>query len=302
MTLLIVGGTSKVGRTLTEAALATRAVRVTTRTPGSPAALALARAGAEVVAADLRDPASLRRAVAGVTQLVASAHGFPGSRGNDVSNVDRDGHLALLEAARGAGVGRFLYLSALGAGPRAPVDLFRVKWEIEQALAVSGLAWTSLRAAAFMEFWADLVGRPVLEKGSTVLLGRGQNPINFVSAGDVARLALKLLDDPGAIGRVVELGGPENLTMTEVAERFGRAAGRAPVIRRVPPVVLQAVGATLGRLVKPVGRVLGASLLMDAAPMAFDPSPTLARWPMKLTRLDEVIAATVAARQATARP
>jgi NADH dehydrogenase len=290
MTLLVIGGTSKVGQVLVPLALRTRKVRVATRSPGSGVALALGAAGAELVQADLRDPASLERALRGVTQVVASAHGFPGSRGNDVQNVDLAGHRSLIEAARRAGVGRFLYISAVGARPDAPVDLFRAKWEIEQRLAASGLPWTSLRATAFMEFWAELVGRPVLEKGWTVLLGGGRNPINFVSAGDVARLALTLLDDPGAVGQVVELGGPENLTLEEVATRFGRAAGRAPMVRRVPLPVLRFLRATLGCAVRPVGRVLGASILTDTEDMTFDPSPTLARWPMRLTSLDELIA------------
>jgi NADH dehydrogenase len=285
----VIGGTSKVGQVLVPLALRSRKVRVATRAPGSEVARALGAAGAELVTADLRDPASLERALRGVTQVVASAHGFPGSRGNDVQSVDLAGHHALIEAAGRAGVERFLYVSAVGARPDAEVDLFRAKWEIEQRLASSALPWTSLRATAFMEFWAELVGRPVLQKGSTVILGGGRNPINFVSAGDVARLALTLLDDPGAVREVVELGGPENLSMEEVAERFGRAAGRAPRVRRVPLPVLRLLRATLGRAVRPAGRVLGASIVTDTEDMTFDPSPTLARWPMRLTSLDEVI-------------
>ena len=227
---------------------------------------------------------------------MASAHGFPGTSGNDVQSVDLAGHRSLIKAAVASGVKRFIYISALGAGPKAPVDLFRAKWAIEQDLATSGLAWTALRASAFMEFWAALVGQPILDRGRTTVFGRGTNPINFVSAGDVARLALRLADDPAAVNQIVEFGGPENLTMLEVVARFERAAGRKARVRHVPLPVMRAMRSTLGHVFKPLGRVIGAGILMDTAQMTFDPTPTLTRWPMKLTMLDEVIARAMAHR------
>jgi uncharacterized protein YbjT (DUF2867 family) len=294
MTLLVVGGTSRVGQVLVPSALATRTVRVATRDPQSTAAKTLGKAGAQIVAADLRNMVSLQSACAGMETVVASAHGFPGAKGNDVQSVDLAGHRNLIKAAVASGVERFIYISALGAGPDVPVDLFRAKWAIEQALAASGLAWTALRASAFMEFWATLVGQPILEHGRTTVFGRGTNPINFVSAGDVSCLALRLADDPAAVNQVVAIGGPENLTMLEVVARFERAADRKARIRHVPLPVMRALRGTVGHVIKPLGRLLSAGILMDTAPLTFDPAPTLMRWPMKLTMLDEVIARAVA--------
>jgi len=290
MTLLVVGGTSKVGRVLVPAALATRQVRITTRDPQSAIARQLAGAGAEVVQADLRDRASLTRALAGVTEVVAAAHGFPGNGDNDVESVDRAGHRNLIGAARTAGALRFVYISAVGAAPDHPVDLFRTKYEIEQALVNSDLEWTSVRATAFMEFWAAFVGQPVLDTGKTTVYGKGRNPINFVSAGDVARLALTLLDDPMSIREVVELGGPENLSMDEVVDRFALAAGRPPKVRHVPLRIMKMLRAAAGRVNPPLGRQVSAAIVMDTTPMTFDPAETLARWPMTLTSLDDIIA------------
>lgn len=285
--LLIIGGTSKVGTALVPMAVDSRRVSVATRTPESPAARSLAGMGAEIVHADLRDRASLDRALNGVTQVVASAHGFRGTKGNGVQSVDDAGHRALIDAAQRTGVGRFVYISAVGAGPHVPVDLYRAKWAIEQALVASKLRWTSVRATPFMESWAALVGRPVLTRGRTTVFGRGDNPINFVSAGDVAVLTHRLLDDPSAVGEIIEIGGPENLSMNEVVERF--AAGRPPKVTHVPRWAMKMIAATVGRLDRPLGRQFAAGLLMDTAPMAFDPAPVLARWPIDLTPLASVI-------------
>lgn len=296
MTMLVVGGTSHVGRVLVPAALATRAVRVATRDSQSLVARQLADAGAQIVAADLRNLGSLQSACAGVQTVVASAHGFPGTKGNDVQSVDLIGHVNLVKAAVDAGVTRFIYISAVGVGPDAPVDLFRAKWQVEQELAASGLAWTCLRAAAFMESWAALVGQPVLDRGSTTVFGLGTNPISFVSAGDVARLALRLADDPGAVNQVVELGGPENLTMLQVVERFERAAGRKAKVRHVPRAMMRIMLASLGRMIKPLGRQIAAGIFIDTAPMTVDSTLTLKRWPMELTTLDQVIERSMATR------
>ena len=290
MTLLVVGGTSRVGQVLVPAALATRAVRVATRDPQSVTARKLFAAGALIVTADLRNAASLQSACAGVDTVVASAHGFPGAKGNDVQSVDLAGHRSLIEVAVASGVKRFIYVSAVGAGPDVPVDLFRAKWTIEQDLAASRLSWTVLRASPFMESWAALVGQPILDRGRTTVFGRGTNPINFVSAGDVARLALRLADDSGAANQIVGIGGPESLTMLDVVARFERAVGRKASVRHVPLSVMWIMRNTIGRIVAPLGRQVAAGILLDTAPMTFDSTPTLMRWPMELTTLEMVIA------------
>jgi uncharacterized protein YbjT (DUF2867 family) len=127
MTLLVVGGTSRVGQVLVPAALATKAVRVATRDPQSVTARKLFDAGAQIVTADLRSAASLHSACAGVDTVVASAHGFPGAKGNDVQSVDLAGHRSLIKVAVASGVKRFIYVSALGAGPDVPVGSRHLK-------------------------------------------------------------------------------------------------------------------------------------------------------------------------------
>jgi uncharacterized protein YbjT (DUF2867 family) len=266
-------------------------VRVTTRDVGSPIARDLAAAGAEVVAADLRDRASLTRATRGVTAVVASAHGFPGVGDNDVESVDRSGHRNLIGAVRSACASRFIYISAVGAAPDHPIDLFRAKYEIEQALASSDLEWTVLRATAFMESWAAMVGDPIRSGRRATVFGRGENPINLVAAGDVARLAVRLLDDMTSIREIVELGGPENLSMNEVVHRFGVATGTTPKVRHVSPAMMAVMRATAGRFNRPLARRITAGLVMDTVPLTFDAAPTLARWPMPVTALDDVIRA-----------
>src|SRR4051812_26471031 len=147
--VLVVGATGALGRPvvrlLRERGVAVRALN---RHPAQ--ANDLAALGAEVVAGDLADPHSLARACAGATRVLAAAHGLLGRGRARSEAVDDVGHRSLI-AARSAGVRRFVYTSGYGVGPDHPIDFFRTKHAIEQALAASGLDAVVLRPTAFME-------------------------------------------------------------------------------------------------------------------------------------------------------
>src|SRR5215217_6035645 len=113
-----------------------------------------------------------------------------------------------------------------GAAPDHPMELFRMKYLAEQELKESGLAWTIIRPTAYMETWAALIGEPLLKSGRTRIFGRGENPINFVSAQDVARFVELAVVDPAMHGEVVEVGGPENLSMNQFAQTFETVSGK----------------------------------------------------------------------------
>src|SRR5260370_5131559 len=85
-----------------------------------------------------------------------------------------------------------------------------------------------------MELWAQLIGQPIREQGKTTIFGRGNNAINFVSVQDVARFVSIALDDPRARNAVIEVGGPEDLTMNQLAEIYARASGRQAKKRHIP--------------------------------------------------------------------
>jgi uncharacterized protein YbjT (DUF2867 family) len=286
--ILVVGATSRVGtRVIPKLLSRGHAVRAMTRTPEK--AESLKEQGAEVVQGDLRDPASLAGACQGVDKVLAAAHGFaPGEANNNVHTVDDLGNRSLIDAARVAGVGHFVFVSILGAAADSPMELFRVKYAIEQYLRASGLGYTILRSAAFMEFWAAMVGEPILTTGKTTIFGSGNNPINFVSAEDVAKFCLIALEDPSAHNQVIQVGGPENLTLNQVAELFEKLGGQPAKISHLPLPMMHLMRV----LVKPFNPMLSlqitGGILMDTTDQSFDPGPTLQLYPVELVRLEKV--------------
>jgi uncharacterized protein YbjT (DUF2867 family) len=298
---LVVGATGSLGRRVVKALRDQgKPVRALTRDRARAADLALL--GAEVVQGDLRDPASLERACQGVARVLSAAHGFDGKDGNSPAGVDAQGNRDLVRVARKAGVRHLVLASAVGAAPENPVDLFRCKFEAEQAVRASGLGFTVLRATAFMEFWAAMIGTPILRTGKVTIFGRGQNPMNFVSVDDVAAYALLALDDPRAEGRTLEVGGPENLTMIEVATIFEKEAGR-PARRTHVPLPLMRFLAVALRPVKPdVARQIAAGVLMDTADMRFEMRETMGPPLTRFTRVAEVARRMAAAERSAANP
>ncbi len=180
--VLVVGATGALGRPVV-VGLRRRGVAVRALSRHPEQGPDLAALGAELVAGDLTDAASLARACTGCTHVMAAAHGLLGRGRWRMETVDDAGHRALIAAARAAGVRRFVYTSAYGAAPASAIDFFRTKHAIEQALAASGLDAVVLRPTAFMEHHAhNFNGKALLEKRKAPLIGPGTKPRNF-SAG-----------------------------------------------------------------------------------------------------------------------
>lgn len=165
-----------------------------------------------------------------------------------------------------------------------------MKYAAEQDLKDSGVAWTIIRPSAFMETWCQVLGGPLLEKGKTVVFGRGRNPINWVSAGDVARFVERAVADPGMRGQIIDVGGPENLTMTEFVRTFQAAAAPGGRVSHIPRAAMR-LGMVVMRPVNPaMARQIQAGVIMDTRPQAFDAPATRRRYPsIPATKLADVL-------------
>lgn len=287
--VLVAGGTGTLGRQVV-ARLAARGLRVRVLTRDPARARPLEGAAVEVAMGDVRDPEAVGRAMTGAGTVVSAVHGFAGPGAAGPEAVDWRGNLNLFRAAAAAGVGHVVLLSAQGASPDHPIGLFRVKHRAEEALRASGLAWTVVRATAFMETWAMLVGEPLLRTGKTTIFGRGRNPLNFVSAHDVAGFVELAVTDPALRGRTLEVGGPENLTFRDVVATFQREAGVRGEVRHVPLPVMRIASVLMRPLSPALARQIQAGVVMDTFDMSFDGAERARRFPsIPLTTLAEVV-------------
>jgi uncharacterized protein YbjT (DUF2867 family) len=275
--IVVAGGTGLLGTRLVPL-LASQdlAVRVLTRDPDR--AEHLIGPGVEAVRGDVRDPGSVCQALRGASTVVSAVHGFAGPGHVSPASVDRDGNANLISVAAREGAD-FILVSVVGASPTHPIGLFQAKYAADETLRASGIAWTIVRATAFMETWATIVSQPLHSSGKILIFGRGDNPINFVSAADVAALLGHTVTSRSLRGEVLPLGGPVNLTFNQFAVTLQQTTGRRGTIRHIPRPALRLMALAAAPVKPALARQARAALTMDSIDMSFDPAPTRRAFP-----------------------
>jgi uncharacterized protein YbjT (DUF2867 family) len=235
--VLVTGGTGFIGPKVVHALRAQgREVRALVRRPEQ--ATQLAGWGAELVAGDLTDPASLRAAVDGcshVVHLVSILKGSPG----DFHRVMTQGTADLLAAAKDARVERFVLMSALGTTEttKDTIPYFASKWAMEQETARSGLEYTIFRPG--FVFGRDGGALPLFIKQVkyspvVTVIGSGLQRIQPIWVDDVAEYLARGVDQPQAANRTFEIGGPDVVTWNELYLKIAKVLGKRRKLVHVP--------------------------------------------------------------------
>lgn len=287
--ILVAGGTGTLGTRIVRRLLDGGAeVRVLTR--HAERAEHLSGPGLEIIVGDVRDPGSLVPAVDGASCVVSAVQGFAGTDPVGAQAVDLDGNDSLMQAAAAAGAPRIIMLSSAGAAPDSSMELHRVKHQVEQSVKATTLDWTIVRPTVYMETWIGLMREMIARKGSVTIFGRGDNPIDFVSASDVAALVAHAARTTELAGETLSIGGPENLTLNTLAHEVMASAGREGKIHHVPLPVLRLVSRAL-RPVKPMVAALASfGVFMDTSDMTLADDTARARVPnLPVTALSDVL-------------
>ncbi|MGH9436831.1 MAG: NmrA/HSCARG family protein [Terriglobia bacterium] len=202
-------------------------VRILTRDPEQQAARALAARGAEVVAGDFDDRESLDQALNGAYGAYSVQNFWKSGLEGEI----RQGK-AFAEAVGRAGVEHFVYSSVGGAERETGISHFDSKWEIEEHIRKLGLPATILRPVYFMDNLMNL--KDAIVGGQLPQPLDPGTPLQQIAVDDIGAFAALAFANPDEwIGRDAEIAGDE-LTMTEMAETFGRVIGRKVEYVQVP--------------------------------------------------------------------
>jgi uncharacterized protein YbjT (DUF2867 family) len=235
--IAVIGATGLQGGATARALLGANAtVRALVRRTDSDAARALTELGADLVAADLDDPESLRAAFTGVDAVFAMT-----TPGHD-QRIDLEvthGH-AIADAAAAAGVPHVVYSSVGGAERHTGVPHFDSKGDVEEYLVGRGLSTTFVRPVFFMDNFA-LFTTPTVEDGTLVVrlpLPSGI-PLQMITVEDIGAVAAAAALDPDRVaGGSIEIAGDE-LTGEQIAEAYQRRYG---VPARYEPLPIEVLG------------------------------------------------------------
>uniref|UniRef100_Q028V1 NmrA family protein n=1 Tax=Solibacter usitatus (strain Ellin6076) TaxID=234267 RepID=Q028V1_SOLUE len=282
--VLVVGATGLVGSEICQRLIRRgERVRALVRETSSKEKVeALRSAGAELCVGDLKDPNSIAAACRGVNAVISTASAtLMRQPGDSIESVDEAGQLGLVNAAKHANVGRFLFVS-FRKPPGMAFPLAAAKEEVEKA--VKGLNFTVIQASWFMEVWLSPALGFDYANAAARIYGRGTSPISWVSFRDVAEICAIALRHPAGERRTIEFGGPEALSPLEVVARFESAGGRPFRLEHIPEAALwaQFEGAT-----DSMQKSFAALMLGYVHGDAIDMAPVVDAFGIKLTGIDE---------------
>lgn len=231
MNVLVVGATGTLGRQVARYAL-DQGHRVRCLVRNQQKASFLREWGAELVVGNFCQPETLPAALEGIDAVIDAATTRPNSS-LSIKEVDWEGKVNLIQAVKKAGIERYIFFSILNAEAYPDVPLMEIKHCTELFLAESGLNYTILQLAGFMQNLIGQYATPILDNQSVWVTG-AETPIAYMNTQDIAKFAIRALEVPETVKRSFPVVGPKAWTSTEIINFCEKLAGKQAKITRSP--------------------------------------------------------------------
>jgi NADH dehydrogenase len=197
----------------------------------------------EWVEADVTRPETLGPALSDATAIIHTVAIAIENSDRKYETINYQGTVNVVEAAKAAKVRRFINLSQLGADAELPYRFLASKGKAQDYVAASGLDWTAFRPSViwgpedeFANTFARLVPlSPIIYP----IVGDEHAKFQPVWVEDVVTCMVNALDEPSAVGKEYELGGPEVLTLGEIERRALAAVGARRLMVHFPMPLLR---------------------------------------------------------------
>ncbi|MCZ4092451.1 NmrA/HSCARG family protein [Sinorhizobium psoraleae] len=228
--VLVTGATGQQGGAVAHALLARgHRVKALTRKPDSDAARQLASAGADVVAGDLGDAASIVRAAGGVDTMFLMGNSYEAGTEEET----RQGIIAA-DAAKAAGVGHLIYSSVADADKKTGIPHFESKYLVEKHVAGLGIPYTISAPVAFMENIVAPWSIGALRQGTYAFALPAKRALQLVALTDIGAFVAALVERRDDVfGKRFDIAGDE-LSGEEQAKILSQAIGRPIDYQEIP--------------------------------------------------------------------
>jgi NAD(P)H dehydrogenase (quinone) len=206
--ILVTGAAGKTGQAVIKALVARRQpVRALVRRD-EQTQIVKSLGAKEATVGDMRDVSTLTRSTKGAHAVY---HICPNVSPDEIA-IGK----AAIAASRETGVKQFVFHSVMHPQTEAMTHHWK-KLRVEEALFESGLAYTILQPASYMQ---NVLGgwKAIVERGVYTVPYAVETRMSMVDLEDVAQAAAVVLTEPGHPGATYELAGPEVLTQTQVAQ------------------------------------------------------------------------------------
>jgi uncharacterized protein YbjT (DUF2867 family) len=248
--ILLTGASGLVGReVLSRLAAAPEPVRCLVR---DPRRLGDERVRVQIALGDLADPASFRNAMRGVDTVIHLAAAIRDQPHGSIEELAAIATWRMVDAAKRAGVKRFVFFSALAASTQSRSRFLRAKALAEEAVLASPLE-TIVFAPSLIyapdDPFITLLGRLAVIPGVMPILGAGGAAYQPIWSSDVADCVIAALARPPAARPIrYELAGPQTITYAEIVRLVLRTLGKRRTLLQVPAPLVYRSLALLERL------------------------------------------------------
>ena len=243
MSLLIIGGTGTLGRQMVlQALLKGYPVRCMVR--NFRKANFLKEWGVELVYGDLTKPETLPPCFKGITAVIDASTSRPNEL-ESLKNVDWDGKIALIEAAKAANIQRFIFFSAQNVEQFENIPLMKLKYGIEKKLEASNVPYTIFRLTGFYQGLIEQYAIPILEN-LPIWVTNENTYIAYMDTQDIAKFSLRSLQIPQTINQTFFLSGLKGWVSSEIITLCEQLAGQTARVQRVPLIVLKVISSFFG--------------------------------------------------------
>jgi len=200
--------------------------------------------GVELVYGDLTKPETLPPCFKGISAVIDASTSRPDDF-ESLKQVDWDGKIALIEAAKAANIQRFIFFSAQNVEQFENIPLMKLKYGIEKKLEESKVPYTIFRLTGFYQGLIEQYAIPILEN-LPIWVTNENTYIAYMDTQDIAKFTMRALQIPQTINQTFFLSGLKGWVSSEIITLCEQLAGQTAIVKTVPLIVLKLVSNFFG--------------------------------------------------------
>lgn len=205
---------------------------------------------------DILVPGTLKEALQDIDTVIHLVGIIKEIRGATFERIHTEGTKNILEAARNAGIKKYIHMSALGTRPGGLSRYHKTKWLAEEAVRNSGLKYVILRPSIicgaddeFVNMFAKMIRQTFITRIIPVI-GKGESRMQPIYVGDVAHCFYEAAVNDNISNKTYEIGGPDAISFNEILDTITKVMQKARFKIHLPMTLFKPIAFLMEKTLK----------------------------------------------------